>query len=212
METVQIAIADDHKLFREGVRNLLNQEQNMDCIWEAANAGEVKKKLEELPVDLLLLDINMPGTSGLELLPKLKDNHPDLKVIILSMYETDKYIYAAIKAGADSYLTKDTDPVELISVIRIVVREGVYFNAKTARVVSTALARPETATNLPKLSELELQILQLICTGQTNAEIAGVVFRATRTVEGYRQRLLEKTGTRNTAELVAFALRNKLAE
>ncbi len=213
--SVQIALLDDHPLFRQGLRYIL---QTLPYVGEVVEAGTFEQVLalcrQRVP-DVLLLDLQMPGMEGQEVAQHLLAEFPDLKIIVLSMFSADKFITHMMKLGARSYLPKDADPAQLSEALEDVLRTGYHFTTT----ISRALARADLPAGRPStdgrpapvaLTPRELEILRLICEGQTAAQIAGRLFISRRTVEGHRQNLLEKTAAPNAAALVRYATQHGL--
>ncbi|WP_341227687.1 response regulator transcription factor [uncultured Arcticibacterium sp.] len=214
---IKLAIVDDHLLFRHGMVQILSQIDDFEVVLEASNGQEFLEKLSEKEVDLILLDIQMPEMDGIQVTEYLrKQDEEEPKIIILSMHNEDQYILHLLEIGANGYLLKDTEPDEVELAIRKVNGQGIYFTDFVSRV----MLRKATLKKLPRsgkffnykkdLSERELEVLTLICQGQTTAEIADKVCLSPRTVEGHRTRIMEKLSVKNTASLVAFAVKNQL--
>jgi len=221
--TIHIAVADDHKLFRKGLVALLNDKTNFKVVLEASDGIELFTKLDVLSasddnrVDVLLLDLKMPNQNGFECLEKIKDSFSGLNVIVVSMFEEPAYVIKAIKAGAKSFILKSEDPKIVIAAIESVYNSGFYINDRLGESLINNLkttAKPSMNTKLisTDLSAQEVKILEFICDGLTNQEISKAIYKSVRTIEGYRQRLLEKTHNKNTASLVAWAIRNNIVE
>ena len=221
--TIHIAVADDHKLFRKGLVALLNDKSCFDVVLEAYDGIELFSKLDELESsdnhkpDILLLDLKMPNQNGFDCLEKIKDSYSWLNVIVVSMFEEPAYVIKAIKAGAKSFILKSEDPKIVIEAIESVYNSGFYINDRLGESLINNLkttTKPTMNTKLMStdLSTLEMRVLELICDGMTNQEISKAIFKSVRTIEGYRQRLLEKTHNKNTASLVAWAIRNNIVE
>lgn len=213
MSVIRYAIADDHKIFRHGVIKLaLGDAPELNCVGEAANGRELLQLIEEQQPDVVLLDLKMPGMDGMEALAAIRSNNTCLKILILTMYDDEHFIINLMEAGANGYLLKNAEPEEIKAAIHAVHYNEYYFND----LVSTTLLRkivqktslaPGNAKAV-QLNEKEAQVLRLICQEHTAAEIAKEIFLSQRTVEGIRSALLEKTGARNTAGLVIFAMKN----
>lgn len=219
MEKIRIAIVDDQQLFRQGLAALINDEEELELVMEAETAKELLDKLKQtdaLP-GVLLMDMKLPDLNGAELNVILHKEFPAVKVIVVSMFDQERFIYRMIEAGACGYLAKNCDKRELITAITTTVKSGFYFNYSTMKAMrNAALYKSQSVRNINnipiELTEREEDVLKLICAENTNAEIAGKLFLSTRTVEGHRNNLLLKTGCKNTAGLVVFAMRNGLFE
>jgi two-component system response regulator DegU len=214
---INIAIVDDHLLFRRGMVQILSQIEDFEITLEATNGIEFLEKLEEQKIDIVLLDIQMPEMDGIKVTEILrKINADDPKIIVLSMHDEDQYILHLLEIGANGYLLKDTDPDEVELAIRKVHGQGIYFTDFVSRVMlkKATLKKPPRSGkyfNYKKdLSERELEVLTLICQGSTTAEIANKICLSPRTIEGHRTRIMEKLNVNNTASLVAYAVKNDL--
>lgn len=214
---IKLAIVDDHLLFRHGMAQILSQIDDFEVVLEASDGQDFLEKLPGKEVDLVLLDIQMPEMDGIQVTEFLrKQNEEEPKIIILSMHNEDQYILHLLEIGANGYLLKDTEPDEVELAIRKVNGEGIYFTDFVSRVMlkKATLKKPPRSGkffNYKKdLSERELEVLTLICQGHTTAEIADNVCLSPRTVEGHRTRIIEKLSVKNTASLVAFAVKNQL--
>ncbi|WP_367391576.1 response regulator [Lewinella sp. LCG006] len=216
MKKISIALVDDHVLFRKGLAAILKTFESIEIVHQASNGVELLEMLKNVEVDVVLLDLEMQGMDGMQTTKKLNEAFPEVKIIILSMYDDDHFIQHLMELGANGYLLKDTEPEEVILAVQSAYENGFYFNERVSKVVINGLikknkVKPVFRGNV-KLSPRELEVLALICQEQTNVEIGEQLFLSSRTIEGYRNRLLEKTNTRNTAGLVVFALKNNLVE
>lgn len=219
MSKTSIAIVDDQHLFRQGLASLIKEVDDLILTIEAETGKELLDKLknaEALP-DILLMDMKLPDINGSELNVILQKEYPALKVIVLSMYDQERFIYRMIEAGACGYLAKNCDKEELINAISTTMTSGFYFNNDTMKAMRNAgLYKNQSLRNINnipiELTEREEEVLRLICSEYTNAEIALQLFLSIRTVEGHRNNLLTKTGCKNTAGLVVFAIRYGIFE
>jgi DNA-binding NarL/FixJ family response regulator len=215
MKKIRIALTDDHKLIRAGIRVLLEQVDDFEVVLEAANGEELLSALPRKRVDVVLLDINMPVLDGIETTKILRQKFPKVKIIMLSLHDEDRFILHLMELGASGYLLKDAEPEEVEKAIRIVKEGEVYFNDTVSKVMfrkaTNKSVRSSKVFNYKvDLSERELEVLNLICEGLTNAQIAEEISLSQRTVEGYRLRMLNKLKVKNTAGLVAYAIKNHL--
>jgi two-component system response regulator DegU len=214
---VQIALLDDHPLFRQGMRYILQSLPYVESVSEAAELPELQATCRQRLPDVLLLDLQMPNIDGPEAARLLLQEFPDLKIIVLSMFSADKYITQMMKAGARSYLPKDVDQDQLRTTIEEVLTTGFHFTPRISRALIRGVQHPER-TPTPKMPDLvqfttrEHEVLRLICQGRTAADIAEQLFISRRTVEGHRQKLLEKTSAPNSAGLVVYAARHGLID
>jgi DNA-binding NarL/FixJ family response regulator len=212
---INIAIADDQKLFRRGMAALVSTFPNMSLIFEAENGKELLSLCESCAVkpDIILLDLSMPEMNGLDALKILKEKYPKIGVIVLTIHEAENFILTTVQAGANGYLAKNAEPEEVELAIREVNKNDFYFTLPMLEIMRKGLTK-KTHTisfeNVNKLTAREKEVLQLICKQLNSNEIAEKLFLSTRTVEGHRNNLLLKTGSRNTAGLVLYALKHKL--
>ena len=209
MAPIHLAIADDHRIFRQGLKALLGDYAQVQVVVEAASGHQLLAALAQHPVDVVLMDINMPELDGLQATQLLLAQHPQAKVLALSMYDEDKYIVDMMKAGARGYLLKSAEPDEIIEAITDVYRKGFYFSESlSATLVKRLLSHsPAELKSEAELNERETVVLRLLCQEYSNQEIAERLFVSVRTVEGYRTRLFEKIGARNIVGLVIYAVK-----
>ena len=216
--SVQIALLDDHPLFRQGMRYILQSLPFVESVVEAGEYAELLALCRQRLPDVLLLDLQMPGMDGPEVAERLLAEFPGLKIIVLSMFSADKFITQMMKLGARGYLPKDVNQQELTQALEAVLTTGNYFSERVSRALVRGVQQP---TRLPAASLLtdevhftkrELDVLRLICEGRTTPEIAEALIIGSRTVDGHRQRLLEKTGSPNVASLGVYAVRHGLLD
>ncbi|WP_291910653.1 response regulator transcription factor [Chitinophaga sp. CB10] len=215
---IKVAIADDHKIFRSGVINTLIPYENISVIFEADDGQHLLDIMEKQQPDVILMDLKMPNMDGIEATVKVKAKYPDVKVIILTMYEDDNFIVHLVENGANAYLLKNAEPEEIYEAICTTYDKGFYFNEN----VNLALLKKvlhktkqhvkPTLKNEVQLNDRELEVLKLICNEQTTQEISEKIFLSPRTVEGIRQKLLEKLNVKNSVGIVLYAFRNGLIE
>ncbi|MEP6677395.1 MAG: response regulator transcription factor [Ferruginibacter sp.] len=217
MENIKVALADDQQLFRHGLAKLIKAVPDFDLVIEAANGKLFLEQLQQSAIipDVALIDMHMPEMNGVELNDILQKKYPYIKVIVLSVYDQERFISKMIQSGACGYLTKNCETEELVTAIRTTCKTGFYFNNDTLhamrRVANYKESDIRSLNNIPiELSGRELEVLQLICKELTNTEIGTKLFISPRTVEGHRNNLLAKAGCRNTAGLVIFAIKNEL--
>jgi two-component system invasion response regulator UvrY len=209
---VRVLIADDHTIVRRGLRDILIHELEDAICGEAKNAEEVLKQTRSHEWDLVILDLTMPGRSGLDILRDLKREQPDLPVLILSMHSEQQYGRRVLRAGAFGYLNKESAPEELLQAIRKVLTGGRYVSPTLAEKLALDL-HPETErTAHERLSDRELEVLRMLGSGRTNSQIAEELHLSVTTVSTYRARILEKLNMTTTAELMHYALSNHLVE
>jgi DNA-binding NarL/FixJ family response regulator len=217
MSAIKIAIVDDQRLFRQGLTMLIKSVEGFELTIEGENGAHFLEELKQstLLPDIALVDVDMPGINGIELNQTLKQLYPDIKVIMLSVHAEEYLISQVIKDGAVAYLFKNCDKDELVSTIRGVYKNGFYINHAVFNAVQQAhqlkAASVKALSNASvNLTRREKQVLHLICKELNNAEIAEKLYVSIRTIEGHRNNLLIKTGCRNTAGLVLFAVNNNL--
>jgi DNA-binding NarL/FixJ family response regulator len=210
MNKIRILIADDHPIVREGYKKILSDTPDMIVADEAENGQEVLNYIRKKNYDLILLDISMPGRSGLEILKELKNERPRLPVLILSIYPEEQYAVRAFRAGASGYLTKASAPNELMSAIRKISQGGRYISSSLAEQLTYYLDADADKPLHETLSDREYQVMLMIASGKTVSEIAGELFLSVKTISTYRSHILEKTKMKNNAEITLYAVRNKL--
>lgn len=206
---IRVAIADDHALFRTGVRTALSEKKDIELIAEADNGMQLLNQLKHIEPDVILLDIQMPVMDGIATLPEIRKLYPSVKVIILSMYNDHSMISKLMEIGANSYLTKNSDSETIYEAIKTCYEQEFYFNDLTNKALLSGLRnkRIESAiTEDSHLSEKELRILKLMCQEKTTKEIADIVDISPRTVEAIREKLKVKTGAKSMAGLVMYAV------
>jgi DNA-binding NarL/FixJ family response regulator len=211
MEKIRLGIADDHKIFRNGLKATLEDNPDFEIIVEAANGKQLLALLAGKVPDVILMDIKMPELDGIQTTAQVKQRYPGIKVLALSMFNEDKYIMDMMKAGASGYLLKNAEPEEIIEAISTVYHKEYYFNEHLSVTLIKQLAGSSPAGNaamsLADFNEREIEVLRLVCQEYSNQEIADKIFLSVRTVEGYRARLFEKTKSRNLVGLVIFAVK-----
>jgi two-component system, NarL family, invasion response regulator UvrY len=209
---IKILIADDHAIVREGLKQIVAEEKDIQVAGEAENSEQMMKHLEKEKWSVVILDINMPGKSGLEALKDIKLQYPDLPVLILSMFSEDQYGIRAIKAGASGYLKKVSAPTELVSAIRKIVSGGKYINPSLAEKLADKFGETQKKSLHENLSDREYQIMCNIALGKSAEEIAQELSISINTVYTYRNRILEKMSLKSNVELTQYVLSNKLVE
>ncbi|TNE52619.1 MAG: response regulator transcription factor [Bacteroidetes bacterium] len=210
---IRIFIADDHVMFAEGLESMLADEPDFEICGRARNAADTIKEVPRLLPDVLLLDINLPDQSGLDVCKKLRTDTPDVKILALSMHNDESYISAMLSLGAQGYVLKNTGKVELCTAIRALAEGKTYFTQEVTDTMMQSLMRERkagVAKEPPKISRREKEVLKLIMDEQTTQEIAKHLFLSEKTVESHRAALLAKLGARNTAGLVKAALQWKI--
>lgn len=209
---IRILIADDHAIVREGLKQIVAQTPDIIVAGEASNAAEALEMARKLPIDLLLLDISMPGRSGLDVLVEVKRDMPELPVLILSLHPEDQYALRMIKAGASGYVTKESASEQLIFAIRKVASGGRYMSMPLAEKLVFGMAADSGVARHELLSNREFQVFRMIAGGKTVGEIADELSLSAKTISTNRARIIEKMGLRNNAEFTQYAIQHKLLE
>ena len=208
-----IIIVDDHALFRNGLKLLLNSYSEFTVVSEASNGLEFLNALDVLPIDIALLDIDMPIMDGIEAAEKALKKYPDLKIITLSMYGDEDYYYKMVEAGVCGFLLKDSDIDEVHSALCAAIDGKSYFSQELLQnLIKSLKSGDENHSSVNDLSAREIEIIALVCQGLSNAEIGEKLFLSKRTVEKHRANIMEKTNTKNTANLVMFAIKNRIVK
>ncbi|HEX5354919.1 MAG: response regulator transcription factor [Aquabacterium sp.] len=207
---IKVILCDDHALIRRGIRDTLADAPDIDVVGEAADYGELRTLLRDKSCDVLVLDINLPGRSGLDVLHVLKEEGSTLKVLVVSMYPEDQYAMRALKAGASGYLNKGSDAAQIVAAVRTVSQGKKYVTPEMAQMLVDNLTTPAQEDAHQKLSDRELQTLVMIASGKRLSDIAEQLLLSPKTVSVYRARVLEKLGLTNNSELTVYAIRNGL--
>lgn len=216
MNEITVAIADDHQLFRKGVIHSLSPYKQLRFVLEAGTGDELLSGLANEPVQVVLMDLKMPGKDGIETTKLISRNYPDIKVLIVSMYEDERFVHHLMENGAHGYLLKNAEPQEMLKAITDVIEKGYYLNDFVNRILLRTAGHKQK--NLPALdidlalSDREKMVLRLICMEFTAQEIAQKMELSSRTVEAIKDRLMDRFGSKNTAGLVFFAVRNHLID
>jgi DNA-binding NarL/FixJ family response regulator len=210
---IRVVIADDHQILREGLKQLLLAAGDIAVVGEAGDGFEVLERVRMLDFDVLLLDMSMPGKSGVELIRQAKAEKPKLRILVLSMHEEHQYAVRAIRAGASGYLTKESAAAKLVAAIRKVGSGGAFISAEVAERLAQE-AMPHAASGPPHaaLSDREYQVFRMLVKGQSVTEIAATLHLSGKTVSTHKARLMEKLGVDNNVELVHYAVRHRLGD
>lgn len=210
---IKVLLAEDHNVVRNGIKSILEKDKDLEIVAEATNGKQALELLAKgFKADIVLADVNMPEMNGMEMTTLVKQQFPKVKVIILTMLDHEKYIVQAFKNGASGYILKNITSDELLFCIKHICANNDRFicNELSLRMLDKLINKPETVVPNEKpeieLSKREVEILSLIAEGYTNLEIADKLFTSKRTVEGHRQNLIDKTGSRNTAALIRYAI------
>ena len=207
---IRLAVTDDHELVRAGLIQYLGASPGIEVAAEAANGGELLEKLRATQVDLLLLDMSMPGKNGVDLISYIKSIYPDLLILVLSMHDEVNTVLRAMRAGASGYICKDCSPQTLLEAIRKVVATGKYLSPLMAERLAYAFTSPDPGNIALTLSDRELEIFRLIVEGKSVSEIAEQLFISDKTVSTHKCNLLCKLELKGVADLVRYAIEHKL--
>jgi two-component system response regulator NreC len=216
MSNIRVLLADDHTLFRQGIRNLLSTEADLQVVGEVANAGDAIQKATELRPDVVLMDIGMPGFSSFEATRQIKKARPETKVLFLTMYDDEDYLVEGMEVGGNGYVLKDCPAAQLLSAIRDVQRGGSYLSPRMlSQLVDDFRSRVKGAARLPRFATLtgrEKEVLKMLAEGQSVKEIAGVLSLSVKTVEAHKFNLMRKLDIHNKAQLVQYAIQKKIIQ
>ena len=207
---IRVILCDDHAVVRKGIRDTLTEAVDIEVTGEASSYTEVREVLRHAPCDVMVLDLNLPGRGGLEVLASLRESAPLIKVLIVSMFPEDQYAIRCLRAGAQGYLCKTGDPAELVTAVRTLAQGRKYVTPEVAQMLVESLSDPTQEALHTTLSERELQTLTKIASGRRLSEIAEELMLSPKTVSVYRARVLEKLRLSNNAELTVYAIRNGL--
>ncbi len=210
---IRVAIVDDHEFFRSGLKIALKRIKNVEISYEATNGDEFLKLQEIKPADLVFMDIKMPGRDGLSATIEAKKRYPKLKIIVLTMYDTDDYIRSVIEVGVDGFMLKNINRIDLEIALKKVINGEKYYAQDLIGYFTRELYKKEVAEHTSEeISKREKEVLQLIFEGYSNKEIAEKLFISIRTVTNHRASLNAKTNSKNTASLISYAIKNKLVK
>jgi len=207
---IRVILCDDHAMIRRGIRETLSEAVDIQVTGEASSYADVREQIRNVACDVLVLDLNMPGRGGLEVLSSLRESGSTIKVLIVSMFPEDQYAIRCLRAGAQGYLNKAGDPADLIQAVRTVAQGRKYVTPDVAHMLVESLSAPENESLHATLSERELQTLLKIASGKRLSDIAEELMLSPKTVSVYRSRVLEKLKLGNNAELTVYAIRNGL--
>lgn len=215
-QQIRVSIADDHKIFRDGIRMALKDKEYLKILWEAEDGKDLMHKLQLKIPDVLLMDIRMPEMDGINAISLIRKEYEAVKIVVLTMYDDQEMITRMMEMGANAYLTKTTDPEEIYQAILACMNDDFYFNELVNKAVLLKLQHKKSVRqfypNPVKFSEKELKILKLIADDKTTDDISKEVFLSPRTIETIRQNMKQKVGAKTIAGLVMYAMRNKLLE
>ena len=207
---IKVFLCDDHALIRRGIRDTLSDAPDIEVVGEAGDYGELRTLMRDQTADVLVLDINLPGRSGLDVLHVLKDETTQMRVLVVSMYPEDQYAIRALRAGAFGYVNKGGDPAQIVTAVRTVAQGRKYVTSEIAQMLVESLTAPMIANAHEKLSDRELQTLVMIASGKRLSDIAEELMLSPKTVSVYRARVLEKLALTKNSEMTVYAIRNGL--
>jgi two-component system invasion response regulator UvrY len=207
---IRLAIADDHPIVREGLRRIATEDAGITVTGEASTAAELFRLLHAAAVDVVLLDVSMPGATFVETLRELREQHPSVKVLVLSVHPEDQWAMRALRAGASGYLTKDHSPEQLVQAIHRVARGGKYVSESLAEKLAGMVDSGGTRAPHERLSNREFEVLRALGSGMTVKDVAEQLRLSAKTVSTYRVRLLEKMGLKSKADLVQYVVQHEL--
>jgi DNA-binding NarL/FixJ family response regulator len=209
---IRIVVADDHTIVREGLKQLLSVTPDLSVVGEAKNGHEVLERVRALDFDVLLLDMSMPGKSGIELIKQVRAEKPKLRVLVLSMHEEEQYAVRAIKAGASGYLTKESATVQLVSAIRKVASGGAFITESVAQQLALGAMPQSDGPPHGVLSDREFQVFRELVSGKTVSDIAAELNLSVKTVSTHKARIMQKMNMSNPAELIRYAIHHRLVD
>lgn len=214
---IKIAIVDDHELFRTGLLTHLSIYQELEIVINVENANQLLNALDNQTVDLILMDINLPDISGINVTKVLKEKNENIKIIMLTGYELPSYVTSSIEVRADGYLLKSSKASEINKAILTVINGGSYYNEQVKNIIASDVIRKHQLeysgnNNLPAFSKTEMELLEFIRDGKTSEEIGKIIHKSKRTVDEYRSKLMKKTNTHNSYELIYYCIANKIFE
>ena len=209
---IRIVVCDDHAIVREGLKGILAAQPDFHVVAEASDGHEAIKRVRELDFDVLLLDMSMPGKSGVELIKQVKSEKPKLRILVLTMHEEHQYAVRAIRAGASGYLTKEGASAQLVTALRKVASGGAYISAEVAEQLALGAMPDANAAPHEKLSDREFQVFRMIAEGKSVSEIADRLNLSVKTVSTHKANVLAKMGMSTQGELIRYAIENDLVE
>lgn len=210
--TIRVIVADDHPILRAGLVSVLNASSDLRVVGEAGNGAEVLRAIRDIAFDVLLLDVSMPGKSGLDLMRQIRKDNPRLPILIVSSHPEDQYALRAIKAGASGYVTKMSAPADLVTAVRTVSNGRKFITPALAELLADHVERPDDGTPHESLSDREFQTLKMIAAGHSLTHIAEVLCISVKTVSVYRSRVLEKMRMKGNVELTRYVVEHGLTD
>jgi len=207
----RVLVADDHAIVREGIKRILEGQEGIEIAGEATNGHEVLERVRAGGFDILLLDLSMPGKSGIEVIKQAKDEAPKLRVLVLTMHEEDQYAVRAIRAGASGYLTKESAPGQLVSAIRRLAEGRLYISSNVAEQLALDVQPHGDEAPHRHLSDREFEVFQLLVNGRSVSDIASHLHLSVKTVSTHKTRILQKMSAASVADLVRYAIRHRIS-
>lgn len=215
---MKITLVDDHSIVRDGIKLILNQDSKYEIVGEAASYSELQNILKSIIPDLILLDISLPDKSGIEIADILTKKYPSIKILMLSMYNDDEFIFNSLKAGANGFLPKNTNKKELLTAINTIYEGNDYLSEKVSDVIINGYLKrahkesPRKQKNTEKLTKREEEVLKLFSQGNSNQEIADKLFISIRTVESHKNHIMQKLSLNSVVDLVKYAIKNQYVD
>lgn len=210
MDKINIVLVDDHQMFRDGVKSVLSDEENIKVIGEVGSGKDLYELLESITPDLIITDISMPDISGIEVAKHVTEKYPGIKILILSMHSNEEFITKALSVGASGYLPKDTSMTELLKAINTIYSGDNYFNKSISDTILNSLMNKPKEEN-KSLTKREKEIINLVVDGLSNKEIADKLCISIRTVDSHKNNIMQKLNLKSSVELVKYAIKNNLA-
>jgi len=209
---IRIVIADDHAIVREGLKRIVTSAEDMTVVGEASNGMEVMRQVRESDFDVLVLDLSMPGRSGMELIKLVRSEKPKLRILVLSMHEELQYAVRSIKSGASGYLTKESAPTQLMQVLRKIAAGGAFISTGVAEQLALGSMLGSTSAAHEKLTDREFEVFRLIAIGMSVTDIAGRLNLSAKTISTHKANLMQKMNLQNQSELIRYAIKHGVTE
>lgn len=214
---IKIGIAEDQEIYRNGLVGLLNNVDNFEVVIQAESGQQILDEMKEVMPDVVLLDFRMPGLNGVDTASRISKLYPDVKIMMLSMYDAQEFVIRAIENGANGYLTKDDDPNEIITAVECVHSTGYYLNERTSKMlisqmVKSGTVKPVFEDDRVEFTKIELDVIRLICEEKSALEISDDLFKSKRTIDGHRANIMRKIGARNVTGIVMYAVKNNIVQ
>ncbi len=216
MDKIKIILVDDHSLVRDGIKSILQTEENIEIVGEASNFDELQVFLQNKKCDMVVLDISLPDISGIKICSILREEHPEINVLILSMYINEEFIFNALQAGAKGYLPKNTNKRELLNAVRAINNGEEYFSNEISEIILKSyvnkVQNKKDVSDSSELSKREKEVLVLFAEGLSNTEISDKLYISVRTVESHKNHIMQKLQLKNTVDLIKYAIKNKYVD